>query len=275
MILNEYINKTNFFYTDSHNHTGLCEYYNMICKQLKKVFYENDFPYDVNFGNEDSEKEINLDFQYEHTIVKKNNTYQHNVYRYDYLNKMDCIFEYTETNIHFLSGFEELSDYVKKIIYLPALIYDDIPFSEVKNRELDFTTLHSWSERRAKFYNKRIHHNIDGSFDKLFLKKKLDKFKVLLNIHQIDEHKSFEELRVLPALSTGILVISEDVPYKDSIPYNNHIIWSSYEDLDKTLNEVLNNYDHYREEKLSGLSKTLEEMKKNSEYKLLNFFKNI
>ena len=116
-------------------------------------------------------------------------------------------------------------------------------------------------------------HSPVNTRDKFYLKNQLDNFKILLNIHQIDDHKSFEELRVLPALSTGILIISEDVPYKESIPYNNHIIWSSYDDLEKTLDKVLNNYNYYRYEKLNGLSKTLENMKEICEDKILNFFK--
>lgn len=275
MVLNEIINKTSFFYTDDYNLSNLGEYYNMVCLQLKKIFVENDLPFSVNFGNQDLKKDINLDFQYEHTIIKNNNEYEYKIHRYDYLKNLDCIFEYTETNIKFLSNFKELSEYVKKNIYVPPLIYDDLNFFDVKKRHLSFTTLQSWSIRRSEFYNKRQHNNIDGSFDKIHLKNNLDNFKVLLNIHQIDEHKSFEELRVLPSLSTGILVISEDVPYKESIPYNKHIIWSAYENLEETLDNVLSNYDYFRESKQHELLETLQEMKKTSENKLTNFFKKI
>jgi len=275
MIISERINKTNFFFVDSYNSTALGEYYNMICNQLKKIFNEISFPYDVNFGAQEIKKDINLDFQYEHTIVKKNDSYQHNIHRYDYLSKLDCVFEYTETNIKFLSTFVELSEYVKKNIYIPPLIYQDTPFSDTNLRILDFTTLQSWSKRRAEFYNKKKHNNIDGSFDKIYLRENLDKFKILLNIHQIEEHRSFEELRVLPALSTGILVISENVPFEESIPYSKHIIWTPYEKIEETLDNVLNNYEYYRTEKLTELSNTLQEIKETSYNKILKFFKNI
>lgn len=273
MISNEIINKTNFFYTNLYASTAMNEYYNMLCSLLKKIFFENDFQLSVNFGNQELKKEINLDFQFEQVILEENGLYKHDIHRYDYLKNLDCIFEYTETNVSFLSQFKHLSHYVKKNIYVPPLIYDEIDFHDYKDRYLDFTTLQSWSERRGRFYNKRKHNNIDGSYDKNYLKQNLDKYKILLNIHQTDNRKSFEELRVLPSLSTGILVVSEEVPFKESIPYHNHIIWSSYENLEKTLDEVLNNYDYFRESKLTRLSETLQKMKEISEHKLINFFK--
>ena len=50
MIINELINKTNFFYTDKYESSNLGEYYNYIVSLLKKVFLEEEIPYDVNFG---------------------------------------------------------------------------------------------------------------------------------------------------------------------------------------------------------------------------------
>jgi hypothetical protein len=274
MIINETINKTNFFYTDEHKSSNLGEYYEYIVRLLKKIFIEEEIHYDVNFGVNNLKKNINLDFQYEHIIVKNEDKYKYNIYRYDYLKTLDCVFEYTNTNVHFLSTFNELSDYSKKNIYIPPLIYDDYHISNFDDRVNDVTTIHSWTKRRSEFHIKRKHDNISNVFNKNQIKNLLNTYKVLLNIHQIDEHLSFEELRVLPALSTGILVVSEDVPFKEKVPYYEHIIWCSYEDIEKTLEDVLNNYEYYREKKLTGLSDTIKKMKNKSEEDIKYFFKN-
>ena len=56
---------------------------------------------------------------------------------------------------------------------------------------------------------------------------------------------TFEELRVLPALLNGVIIISENVPLKEKIPYSEYIIWVEYEKLAETTLEVYNNYLEY------------------------------
>lgn len=187
---------------------------------------------------------------------------------------MDCIFEYSNANINFLSKFNELITYINKNIYIPPLIYDEYSISNTNNRINNFITIQNWSKRRGDFFNKFNHDNITNTFDKNLIRESLNNYKILINIHQIDEHLTFEELRVLPALCTGILVISEDIPFKEYIPYHNHIIWSSYENLEKTCKDVLNNYEYYREKKLNGFSDTIKKMKETSQNKIKFFFKN-
>jgi len=274
MIINEFINKTDFYYTDKYQSSNLEEYYTYIVSTLKKIFSEEDIPYEVNFGIDNLKKNINLDFQYEHTIIKKNNTFEYSIYRYDYLNSVDCVFEYSSNNLRFQSTFNELSDYVRKVIYVPPLIYDDNVILNTNSRINDVITIHNFSKRRSDFYNNFKHENISNVFDKKSIREILNNYKILLNIHQIDEHLSFEEIRVLPALSTGILVISEDVPFKEEIPYHEHIVWCSYENMKKTTEDVLNNYEYYRQKKLTGLSDTIKNIKENSHKKIKSFFKN-
>ena len=69
--------------------------------------------------------------------------------------------------------------------------------------------------------------------------------RILVNVHQTDHHHTFEELRVLPALCNGVLIISEEVPLKEEIPYSESIIWSSYDRLPETIEKVKENYDYY------------------------------
>ena len=70
----------------------------------------------------------------------------------------------------------------------------------------------------------------------------------MINIHQTDSHHTFEELRVLPALQCGVIVISESSPLIELIPYSDYVIWCPYDQIIDKANEVLNNYESFRSE---------------------------
>jgi hypothetical protein len=97
----------------------------------------------------------------------------------------------------------------------------------------------------------------------------------LVNIHQTDTHHTLEELRVLPALLTGIIVISEEVPYKESIPYSKHIIWSKYDDIPKKISSVLSKYKYYQKKYLTGISDTIKLMEVELDKNLNSMFNKI
>jgi hypothetical protein len=67
----------------------------------------------------------------------------------------------------------------------------------------------------------------------------------MLNVHQTDHHHTFEELRVLPALLNGVVIVSEESPLKNVIPYSDYIVWSDYDDIPRKTLEVYNNYEYY------------------------------
>lgn len=280
MIKSKIINKTELFYEDKWDIGNLNEYYQHILNQLIYFLNNNDVPYSVNFGCKTLSKDINLDFQYEHTIIKNNEEYICNIHRFDYLIKCDSVFEYSMTNISHIKNFPEFNQYYNVCRYFPPLIYDisDID-SDSDIRTKNVLTIHNSSPRRNHIHEKihmDFYHNVCGGniYDKNIMKNVLDNYKILVNIHQIDIHHTLEELRVLPSLMTGILVISEDVPYKDHIPYGKHIIWSSYDDLTKTINDVLNNYDFFREKYLTNIKTTISNMKIKSDEAMRLIFKN-
>ena len=71
------------------------------------------------------------------------------------------------------------------------------------------------------------------------------KTKILINIHQTDHHDTIEELRILPAIQCGVIVISEISPLSELVHYHPYIIWTSYDTILDKANEVLENYDEY------------------------------
>jgi hypothetical protein len=113
-----------------------------------------------------------------------------------------------------------------------------------------FINIHE--QRRFKLLqnmqNKKINHiNVNNCFDKQNLQQLYKNTKILINIHQTDHHHTFEELRVLPALECGVIVISEKSPLYELVPYNDYIIWLTYEEIIDKLIHVINNYDYYHE----------------------------
>jgi hypothetical protein len=87
------------------------------------------------------------------------------------------------------------------------------------------------------------HININNCFEPNKLEDILKQTKIIINIHQTPHHHTLEELRVLPALECGVIVISEKSPLIETVPYHDLIIWSSYDEIIEKVKEVINNYE--------------------------------
>ena len=101
------------------------------------------------------------------------------------------------------------------------------------------------------------HTNICDCFESEKLKELYKNTKILINVHQTEHHDTLEELRILPALLCGVIVISEYSPLYKEVPYYDYIVWSSYENMIPTVKDVLNNYESYYN-KIFGNSKLKE-----------------
>jgi len=277
MIKNTIINKSELFYTNEWDNSNLNEYYQYILNNIILFLTNNNVPYSVNFGCNDIVKDINLDFQYEHTIVNNgDNSYSCRIYRFDKLIKSHSVFDYSNANVNHTKTFEPLKEKTDFFRYYPPLIYD---VSDSDDRVNNCLTIHNSSLRRNNIHEKvdmDYYHNVYGGgnvYCKNIIKNVMDKYKILVNIHQTDHYQTLEELRVLPALMTGILVISEDSPYKEYIPFSKHIIWSTYDNIVDTINNVLDNYDFFRKKYLADLNLTLQKMKSESDNEMFLIFK--
>tara|TARA_R110000824_G_scaffold791_1_gene4817 strand:+ start:5699 stop:6619 length:921 start_codon:yes stop_codon:yes gene_type:complete len=249
----------------------ISEYYAYCLKLIKNKLLEVHNPINIIFGNLDatfnnSSKILKMDIQYEHTLVKEggrdvgtkffSNTptddgelYLVRIDRFDYFNSLDVILEYSIPNIVNISESGHFDEFSKKLINIAPLIYTPKFNNENKNNTITLFTPHR-CPRRSEFYNnvraKGIDcTNVDGCFTSLDIMSRYETTKILVNVHQTDHHHTFEELRVLPALSRGVIVISEDVPLKENIPYGEHIVWADYDNLCDTIIDVQNNYEEY------------------------------
>jgi hypothetical protein len=220
-------------------------------------------------------KPCKIMINYEHTLVKNggrsvpentqfgkisydnDKNYYVRIDKYDNLIECDIIIDYSIPNIINVLSSGLFQKFSEKHIYIAPCIYDTVYISKLREINV-LTTFINTEEPRRKYLLQNLkntgvnHINIHNCFDKNELQKIYRNTKIIINIHQTNEHDTFEELRVLPALQCGVLVISEKSPLSDSIPYNNLIIWSSYDDILLTLQNVIQNYDIYHNEIFSS-----------------------
>jgi hypothetical protein len=224
----------------------------------------------TNYNFNNSNKTLNININYEHTLVKNggrsipvgtpfgdvdydnNEKYLVRIEHFDTLNNSDIIIDYSNPNIHNVKTCSKYDSFSKKHIYISPSIYEPYFFKE--NRDIiTLTTFINTNEpRRKSLLNKIVdekfqhrHVNISKCFEKDKLQSILKKTKIIINIHQTPHHHTFEELRALPALECGVIVISEKSPLNEVIPYNDLIIWANYDDIIAKTKEVINNYDFY------------------------------
>lgn len=220
--------------------------------------------YPIDFKN--NNKIYNVHINYEHNILKQNkdynsfpngkitdesgNPYMVRIDNYNILNSADIIIDYTMPNVCNIKESGVYDSIYDRLIYISPSIYNSYHYVK-ENRNIPcITTFINPNPRREHLIGKMKevnipHININTVYKKDELREILIKTKVLVNIHQTDIFKTFEELRVLPALQCGTIVISETPPLYTTIPFHDYIIWTTYENMNQKVLEVLENYDMY------------------------------
>jgi hypothetical protein len=238
---------------------------------------------DTNYSFHNSNKTIRLGVNSEHTLVKKggrsiplncivgkiktinsydshieeDDTYLVRIVNMDNLLKADYVIDYSLPNIHNIrkSECQEYVDFSKKVLYISPLLFENVPFLEHRKNvfpknDVITTFVNIHEPRRKKLYDLLLitnlyYKNINNCFGYEEIKNLYLDTRVMINIHQTDHHHSFEELRVLPALQCGVIVISERSPLYDNVPYHEMVIWCDYHDIISTTRDVLLNYEYY------------------------------
>lgn len=275
------------------------EYYNYCLYLLKNSLHQTQKKINVIFGdipynNVEGLTTVKIDIQCEHTIVKKEgrgviemifgktldcdgNPYLVRIDKFNYLNNLDYVIEYSEPNYQNILTSGLFGDYIKKNVVIEPIIIE--PNFNIGNRtEIISLFVSNVSPRRDLMFNELKNNNkiriVSDCFTNNCLINLYDKTKIIVNIHQTDHHHTFEGLRTLPALSQGVIIISEEVPLKESIPYHEYIIWSKYEDLPETFKNVNDNYEFFFKkifnQKLMTLLDTIKNENKTKFFKLLN-----
>lgn len=280
MIL-ENINNSNLYYDDNSLYY-IRDYYQYIISIIKNILLNNNLEINIIIGNynysfNNNYRNIIININYEHTLVKQggrdtqnsligkikvidsdNDFYLVRIVDYNILINSNIVIDYSIPNIKNINELELYNNLSGKFIYIAPLLY---PFyKEINNRTINcLTTFINTEEPRRKklltdILDNNINHiNINNCFDKNNLEELYKKTKIMINIHQTYHHCTFEELRVLPALLNGIIVICEDSPLKENILYNNFVIWTKYDNIINTIKEVENNYNIYYDKIFNNL----------------------
>ncbi len=281
------------------------DYYIYILSVIKYVINKNNLSINVIFGNmiydfNNNNKTIKININYEHTLVKKggrgieNNTptgiIQYNkdenyLVRIDNLNdhiNSDIIIDYSNPNIYNVKSSGYYDDFSHKHIYISPSIYQST-YIKMENRKISsLTTFINVNEPRRhklleniKNYNQFNNININNCFDKNDIENLYRDTKVIINIHQTHHHDTFEELRCLPALQNGVIIVAEKSPLNNLIPYNDLIIWCEYDDIINKVKDILDNYEEYHSkiftnDNVTIINNMIIENNKTMEYKILN-----
>ena len=291
------VNKSQIYYDENYIFY-VKEYYIYILNLLKIILNNKNIniniilgDYDVNFINDNQTMKIGIN--YEHTLVKKggrdsdgfpvgkikysDGEYYHvRVLNNNFLNNCDIVIDYSMPNIINIAESELFKKISENIVYISPFLYE----YNLKNNDRKInllTTFINCEEPRRKmllekmFENDLEVKNVNNCFENDKLYDLFSNTKILINIHQTEHHHTFEECRVLPALLSGVIVISEESPLKEKIPYNEYIIWSSYENLISTIKNVIINYNTYynnifNNEKINIILNNL----KNNNYEMLS-----
>jgi hypothetical protein len=267
----EKINDSYIGYNDNHViHTR--EYYNYIVGLFKEWLSNKERNINLIIGSENFDfgndnKTVRVDIQCEHTLVMDGGRsvderiygiveHEHGKYlvridKFNYFNSLDVVIEYSQPNMYNISSSGKFDDYYSKNICIAPMLYD-VNFS--KDGRTDIITLftNDGNQRRRDVLSEMVKLNIpnkqvNSCFSRECVLDLYNKSRILVNVHQTDHHHTFEELRVLPALLNGVIVISENVPLKDKIKYSDYIIWVDYGEICTKTLEVMNNYEYYQD----------------------------
>jgi hypothetical protein len=243
---------------------------------------------------------IKIDLQYEHTLIKtgardsenakKSKTTMLGMQKYlvrlaeeKRIQDADIVIDYSWPNYIHIKNSGHFIWLMNKYFVLSPMLYDYKKIKQMTTkRNLEIITLFSYPDRgrRSVFLdnlrkNKIKYKNINKCFENI--EKIYSQTKILVNIHQTDEHLTFEELRVLPALLCGTIIISEHAPLTKYCGYEEFIIWGSIDEIPGLVTKVQQNYDKYWNEIFNGKNffKKMSVLKNKNKKTVLNLLKKI
>jgi hypothetical protein len=155
----------------------------------------------------------------------------------------DIIIEYSMMNIYNMESTSVWRRFLKKVVYVPAIPFDYEPSSSNNRNESISRTIIYLPGRRYQILHElnsagMTTTNHAESYTLSDQSLIYSRTKILLNIHQSENHHTLEEFRVLPALLRGAIIVSEDIPIKHVVPYHNYIIWSHTKDPQECIDSL-------------------------------------
>lgn len=259
---------------DPHYPVHVREYYRYCVGLFGARLRHADAAVDVVFGPQAARfdgdrRRLRIDLQIEHALVRPggrdsagapsgatplpdgDGRYLVRVADASYLQSLDTVVEYSRPNLVHVRESGHFATLAARTALVAPLLYPARFDAAGRDRAAISLMFDAQQPRRRRFLDdvRRARlplRNVRGVFDGAALRRLYDRTQVLVNVHQTDHHHTFEELRVLPALLRGVIVISEDVPLRECIPYHRSIVWCSHAALVDTLRDVLADIEGYR-----------------------------
>ena len=238
---------------------------------------------------------IRIHYNYEHTLCNiackdyklidtsisfNDINYGIRIHDFDKLINVDIIIDYSMPNIINIKSSNNLSLYYNKCIYIAPLYFDELKYIKIRSVDVLTTFINTKIERRVCLmeYLKKTNFNylnVCDCFDINKLKEYYLNTKILINIHQNTNFNTIEELRILPALMCKVIIICEDSPLKESLPYYKYINFVKYENIMDELNNIMTNYEFYYNKYDEHFDILIDELKKNNVLNLKKYVYNI
>lgn len=246
------------------------EYHDHVVSLVRAALAASDASIDIAIGEAKLDGARRIGLQWEHTLVKPGGRdsagapvgavpllegegcYLARVVDRARLEAGDAIVDYSWANLENLRRAGGFDAYLAKALVVAPLVYATDVSAGTRRRNAITLFADLAQPRRAAFLDtartaRLPLANVRGVYDGAALRTLYRDVRVLVNVHQTGEHHTFEELRVLPALLCGVVVVSEDVPLRETIPYHEFVIWARHDELVATVRAVLADYERTRE----------------------------
>lgn len=206
---------------------------------------------------------LKIDLQIEHTLVKpggrgtdgfstgalvipeSSERYLVRIADFSRLIKANVIFDYSRINLHNIQSNFAFQAYAKKTFCISPTLYP--LFIGTEGREGAITLFGNPDDSRRKYFldslkkHRVASQNIQGIYSNIDAVYR--QVKIVINIRQTEYHDTLEELRVLPALRSGAIVICESAPYAEKTWYSKFILWGSLAELPDLIADTHINYN--------------------------------
>lgn len=167
---------------------------------------------------------------------------------HDILKTKHIIIDYSILNVIHMANCGKYLDFAKKMTCVSPILYRPMNFSSRNRGIACLTTYVNTNEpRRRQLLDKTGSKitNVNNCFSDDKSQSLYLNTKVMINTHQTNHHHVVEELRILPAICCGVIVVCERSPLTEHLPYKNFVVWSDYDTIIEKVDEVLKNYESY------------------------------
>jgi len=160
----------------------------------------------------------------------------------------DLVLDYSHANVLHLRNTGGFDDVLAHTVVVTPLLHEHCFTRDGRDRSSLTLFSDAGEGRRGRFLAAARARglpirNLKRCFDSDALQAQYRRTRVLVNVRRSDHHDTIEELRILPALQSGVIVVSEDGPLRHTLPYARFIVWAHYDTLVEQVADVLRDYD--------------------------------